>query len=100
VENRPASENVVIQAPMSFAGSAGRVWKLTRVGNPALRWALAIPAALMLLVFAWFLVAGWYLLFGLLLVPYRLVRRGSRKRKRDALRHRELLESAARHAGR
>jgi hypothetical protein len=28
-----------------------------------------------------------------LLVPYRLIRRGSRKRKRQALQHREMLSA-------
>lgn len=32
-----------------------------------------------------------YLTFGLLLVPYRLLPRGARKRKSEALRHREML---------
>ena len=36
-------------------------------------------------------IVGWYLLFGLFLVPYRLLRRGARKRKSEALRHREML---------
>ena len=31
------------------------------------------------------------LLFGILLVPYRLLRRGSRKRKQEMLRHAEVL---------
>jgi hypothetical protein len=31
------------------------------------------------------------LIFGLWLVPYRLLRRGARKRKAEAKRHRELL---------
>jgi hypothetical protein len=44
-----------------------------------------------LIVFAWVMVTVWYLTWGLLLVPYRLVRRGARKRKVEALRHRELL---------
>jgi hypothetical protein len=29
--------------------------------------------------------------FGLLVVPYRLIRRGSRKRKRQGYQHREML---------
>lgn len=37
------------------------------------------------------LVLYWYLLFGLLLVPYRIIRRGQRKRRREELRHREML---------
>jgi len=35
----------------------------------------------------------WYLLFGLLLVPYRLIRRGSRKQKIQERQHQEILEA-------
>jgi hypothetical protein len=34
---------------------------------------------------------AWYLTWGLFPVPYRVIRRGSRKRRRNALQHRELL---------
>ena len=39
----------------------------------------------------WTLIVGWYLVFGIFLIPYRLLRRGARKRKAEALRHREML---------
>jgi hypothetical protein len=85
------SEKVVVSAPMSYAGSAARIWKLTGLSEavPA-RIGLGL-AAIVLILGAWVFVSAWYIAFGLLLVPYRLVRRGSRKRKRDALQHRELL---------
>jgi hypothetical protein len=38
----------------------------------------------------WALVAVWYVVFGLLLVPYRLLRRGARKRTKEALQHRQM----------
>ena len=86
-----ASENVVVAAPLSFAGSAARIWKLTGVSaNPAARIGLG-SAAVLLIACAWFLVLCWYMTWGLLLVPYRLIRRGQRNRKRQALQHRELL---------
>ena len=44
----------------------------------------------------WFFVACWYLFWGIWLIPYRLIRRGSRKNKRDALRHREMLDAVGR----
>jgi hypothetical protein len=47
--------------------------------------------AIVLVVSVWVLVTAWYLLWGLALVPYRLLRRGARKRKVEMLRHRELL---------
>ena len=90
------SEQVVVSAPMSFDGSARRIagplW--TRAGA-AIKVLLGWWLVPILVVCAWTLVAGWYLIFGLLLAPYRLVRRGSRKRKRDEARHREMLDSQA-----
>lgn len=47
--------------------------------------------AIMLILVAWVFVTCWYLIWGLWLVPYRLLRRGARKRKAEALRHRELM---------
>jgi hypothetical protein len=44
-----------------------------------------------LLIVWWTAIAVWYLTFCLLLVPYRLLRRGARKRKAEALRHREMM---------
>ena len=86
------SEQVVVSAPLSFAGSAKRIWKITDQENVAIKYALAI-VALSLIVFAWMFVAMWYCVFGILLVPFRLLRRGSRKDKRQALQHREQLEA-------
>ncbi|MGH7721490.1 MAG: hypothetical protein ACRENL_01475 [Candidatus Dormibacteria bacterium] len=80
-----ASADVIIQAPMSYAGSGKRIWRLTQRGAPL------IILAVILIGLAWTVVTVWYLTFGLLLVPYRLVRRGGRKEKRDKLRHQELL---------
>jgi hypothetical protein len=86
-----ASERVVIAAPMSLAGSAARIWKLTGLSDqPAGRIALGVVAVL-LIACAWTIVLAWYVLFGLLLVPYRLIRRGQRQRKREALMHHEQL---------
>ena len=50
-----------------------------------------LPAAMILIASAWCFVTAWYLIWGLWLVPYRLIRRGSRKRKREALQHREMI---------
>ena len=82
------SERVIIEAPMSFTGSAKRIWRLSTIG-----WVRAL--LVVLIATAWIIVLLWYCTFGLLLVPYRLVRRSSRKQKRDALRHREMLEIAS-----
>jgi hypothetical protein len=86
------SEQVVVSAPLSFAGSAQRIWRLTDQDSPALKYGL-IPVALVLIAFAWIVVLSWYCIFGLLLVPYRLIRRGNRKDKVRAMQHREQLEA-------
>lgn len=87
------SERVVVQSPTSFVGSGKRIWRLARVGNPAARWLLAIPTALVLIALAWVFVAVYTLMFGVLLVPWRLIRRGSRKRKLEEARHREQMDA-------
>ncbi|HEV7752605.1 MAG TPA: hypothetical protein VGO71_13755 [Baekduia sp.] len=93
------SEKVVVSAPLSYAGSAARIWKLTGItSNAAGRVALGL-GAIVLILGAWCFVTAWYITFGLLLVPYRLIRRGSRKRKREALQHRELLSAMNRSDG-
>ena len=91
-----ASEKVVVSAPFSFAGSAQRIWKITKVDNVILK-LLLVPLAITLIIGAWMYVACWYfvmyVLFGILFIPYRLLRRSSRKNKRDKLRHREVLDA-------
>jgi hypothetical protein len=87
------SEKVVVAAPLSYAGSAGRIWKLTGMSEAApARIGLAL-IAMILIAGAWAFVTAWYLTWGLFLVPYRLIRRGSRKRKREALQHREMMSA-------
>jgi Domain of unknown function (DUF1707) len=89
---RLASEDVIISAPMSYAGSAQRIMRLRRRAPEGGGKLAAITAvAVVLVVVVWILVTAWYLCWGLLLVPYRLLRRGARKRKVEALRHRELM---------
>lgn len=89
-----ASEQVILQAPMSFTGSAKRIWRLTRDKAGIALYSLA-AIALLLITLAWVAVLAWYVIFGVLLVPYRLVRRGSRRRRMEDLRHREALAAAA-----
>src|SRR3954451_12776658 len=85
------SEKVVVSAPLSFHGSASRIWKLTRLGYSGFTQVALVVLALCAVAMAWAFVAAWYMTWGLLLVPYRLIRRGSRKRKVNALQHRETL---------
>jgi len=98
VSKRLASEDVIINAPMSFAGAFQRTMRLRRVrGLNQKRWfTQALWHYLILnavLLVWWMAVAMWYLVFGIVLVPYRLLRRGARKRKAEALRHREMLDA-------
>jgi Flp pilus assembly protein TadB len=90
------SEKVVISSPLSFIGSVKRIWKITDVDNPAVKMLLSLVAAALIL-FAWVFVAFWYVLiyvvFGILFIPYRMLRRSSRKQKQAKLRHREVLEA-------
>jgi fatty acid desaturase len=93
-DEKLASERVIINAPMSFAGAAQRAMRLREKApaGPA-RWLMLAAIVLVVIPVWWTLVVGWYLIFGLWLVPYRLLRRGARKRKAEALRHRELLST-------
>jgi hypothetical protein len=88
---RLASENVIINAPLSYAGSAQRLWRLRCRADESWKLGAFTLLAVLLIMLAWGFVTTWYLLWGLWLVPYRLLRRGARKRKAEALRHRELM---------
>lgn len=110
-DERLDSEKVVVSAPFSYAGSAERIWPFfkrrfdqakqrseeAKDALIAYGWgtlgALAICAA-------WLGVTCWYGIFGLAVVPYRLIRRGQRKRNVEAMRQRELLVAIGREAGR
>jgi DUF1707 SHOCT-like domain len=88
---RLASEDVIINAPMSYAGSAQRIFRLRRRAGGGGALAAITALAILLILMVWLLVTVWYLVWGVWLVPYRLIRRGARKRKAEALRHRELM---------
>lgn len=88
---RLASEDVIINAPMSYAGSAQRIMRIRRHADGGGKLAAFTLLAILLVFAVWVLVTAWYLTWGLLLVPYRLLRRGARKRKAEAFRHRELM---------
>jgi len=100
-KNLPArleSEEVVLASPMSFTGSARRLWKLTRGrANPLARAGIYF-GVILLIAAAWVVLVFWYCLLLLhflwlilLVILYRLIRRGQRKRHVQELRHRELL---------
>ena len=91
-----ASEKVVVSAPLSFSGSAQRIWKIANVENPIAKFALAL-IAITLIIGAWMFVLCWYfvmyVLFGVFFFIFRLFTRSRRKNKRDKLRHREVLDA-------
>jgi 4-hydroxybenzoate polyprenyltransferase len=89
---RIESERVVVAAPMSLTGSTIRIWRA--MGERGAAWwsrALWVTGAVLALIVAWAVVLCWYAVFGVFLVPYRVSRRHSRKRRVEALRHRESL---------
>ncbi len=86
-----ASEDVIINAPMSYAGSAQRIMRIRRRAPSGWQLTAVTLLAVLFVVVVWTLVTAWYLIWGIWLVPYRLLRRGARRRKAEALRHRELL---------
>ena len=101
--NRQASEDVIINGPMSFVGAWQRSFRLARLLPwPAVRW-VTWPLILLLVAAWWLLIAAWYVLVfswaWILLIPYRLLRRGSRKRKMEARRHRELMSAVKKNDG-
>jgi hypothetical protein len=96
---RLPSEEVIISAPMSYAGSAQRIMRLRRRAPVGWKKVAVTGLAVVLVGLAWLLITVWYLVWGFWLVPYRLLRRGARKRKAEAMRHRELLGTIQGSAG-
>lgn len=94
------SERVIVSAPMSFTGAAARAWKLT-VYPHGTGWmtagrAAVIAAVILLTLIWWAAVLCWYLIFGIWLIPYRLIRHGARRRKIERLQHAELMTAVYR----
>ena len=88
------AKRTVIAAPMSYAGAVGRTLNLLWHDRPpVVKYALGLWGIPVMLVLWWLAISAWYFFFGLLLAPYRLVRRGSRKRKREARMHDETLRA-------
>jgi hypothetical protein len=85
------SERVIVAAPFSFTGSAQRIWLWTQPSRQGWPQVGMVTLAVLAIACAWTFILYWYLIFGLLVVPYRLIRRGQRKDQRQALQHREML---------
>ncbi len=82
------SEKVIVDAPMSFTGSAKRLRRLTRPLPGGI--IVAVP----LILLAWVAVAAWYLIFLLfcpIAISWRLLRRHQRLNRMRRLQHREQL---------
>jgi hypothetical protein len=90
---------------MSFAGSLGRTLNSLWNGKPAVyRATVGWLLVGFIVMYWWILIFCWYMIFGILLVPYRLVRRSARKQKIESMkrnqqneteerRHQEILEA-------
>lgn len=75
------AEKMILAAPMSFTGSYQRL--VRRALRAVSLRALKVTGAIFLVVLWWVLILCWYAVFGILLVPYRTIRRG--QRRKDAL---------------
>lgn len=98
VEKQLASERVIVASPMSMAGAWGRAMRLRDCGGPQAGtlertiWtcvAVTIGTLWAVAALAWTILM--FLVFGVFFIAYRLLRRSSRKRKAEQLRHRETL---------
>lgn len=87
------SEQMVVSSPMSFSGATKRIINITKVNNVFAKWFLAVPIAVILLLFMYVVIAAWYACFGILVVPWRILRRGQRKSKKTTQQHREVMDS-------
>ncbi len=99
------SEKVIVESPMSFVGSGRRAVRMLSdlPGWPTqgdftdklkivLLWSLVIVCWTIMVLAWWALICVWYVTFGILVVPYRLIRRSQRQSKKRDLQHREILE--------
>jgi hypothetical protein len=74
-------EKPIVSSPLSFSGSTRRLWRpVTRADSPAAKIGLGVLVVLALML-VWTFILCWYLIFGLLVVPWRLIRRGQRRDK-------------------
>lgn len=100
IPHQLASERIVVQSPLSYAGSAGRIWALTQtMPNPVVRWGVLYPVAVLAVFSAWLFITAWYAVLlvvvplggWVIFIPWRLLRRSDRKGKMERRQHREML---------
>jgi hypothetical protein len=87
------SEQVILDAPMSFTGCTKRTLRFAR-DQQCQRWwskTLAVSGLVLWLTLAYAVILCWYAVFGIWLVPYRLVRRSQRRDEQRRRQHAELL---------
>jgi hypothetical protein len=92
------SEQVILDAPMSFTGCTKRTLRYASQ-HPRRSWwgkTLAVTGLVLWLTVAWCVILCWYLIFGLWLVPYRLIRRSQRRDEQRRRQHAELLAGQGR----
>lgn len=90
------SENVIIESPMSFTGATKRIWPLLgRSDNKYVKWLVLFPTILITLYIVYVIILCWYCVFGIFLIPFRVMRRGQRRKKQQELQHRELMQALA-----
>ena len=87
------SEAVILEAPFSYVGSTKRTLRWFKYHQAKATWLLMLEyiGLVLWLLVAWAFVTAWYLVFGLWLVPYRLIRRSARKNEKQSRQHAELL---------
>lgn len=92
---RLPSEQVIMESPLSFEGSAKRIIPAVYGAMPKQRWAVPVAPVVVVLVISvtWIGVMLWYVVWNIILIPFRLLRRLQLKEEVDELRHRELLDA-------
>ncbi len=92
---RLPSEQVIMESPLNFMGSARRIIPAVYRGMPKRRWAVPLAPVVVVLVISvtWIYVLLWYVVWNVFLIPFRLFRRLQLKSEVDELRHRELLDA-------
>ena len=105
---RRESDEIVLSSPMSFVGSAQRIWRAfaTIPANIVAPWprrivtALVVALDLTLITLVWTFLLGWYVLafgvFGFLVIPWRFHQRSQRRALQEQIRLRETIEAAQR----
>jgi hypothetical protein len=87
------SEDVILDAPMSFTGITKRTLRFSRRHPRDYWWSetLAVTGLALWLTVMYAVILYWYCIFGIWLVPYRLIRRSQRRDVQRRRQHAELL---------